>query len=78
MYYTFNGSLFIDMYEMMGNNPVLHRLNWIPYLGIVCVMKSNKSANVEVMNHAEETLLDKLCFLRSNNLIYIYTLDAKR
>ena len=41
MYHTFNGLLFIDMYEMiaeMGNENAKHRLNWISYRGIVCVV----------------------------------------
>ena len=55
MHHTLNGSLFTDMYEMiaeMGNKTAWHRLNWISYLGIVCMMKQTVGLSVAVTIHA--------------------------
>ncbi len=49
MSYTFDSLLFLDIYEMiaeMGNKTAEHRLNWISYLIIVCIMRQTLSVGV--------------------------------
>ncbi len=49
MSYTFDSLLFLDIYEMiaeMGNKTAEHRLNWISYFIIVCIMRQTLSVGV--------------------------------